>query len=76
MDTLQNLKDDMAFIARVSSRINDVLSRTTFDGQQSPRQELLMKQLEEEVVLARSAINHISNEFFSWHNEMVRLARR
>ena len=77
MYTWENLAKDMALIAEITSRISGTISRTTFDDDRQPdEQTKRLAKIEAEVHSLRFEVASLSDNFFSWHNEMLRLARQ
>ena len=72
---LAMLKVDLEFITKTSARILDVLQRTTIGDKLSPEDDRRMTDLQDKVRASRHEIASNSDDFFSWHNEMLRRAR-
>ena len=76
MDPLEDIRKDVELIARLSTRVNDTLSRTTFSGCRSKCDwDKRLVKIKEDAQSIKHEMVELCDEFFSWHNELIRLAR-
>lgn len=74
-DHLNPLREALARVAQLNTRMLEVLQRTTYTGSLSEQGARLLDDLTD---LARAHMHdfgRLADEFFNWHNEAMRLAR-